>query len=194
MSRPVLEGLAVTCAVTGTEMPEAAARAIVTALAAYPEQAVLAALARCQREIHGRLSLAAILERIDDGRPGPEEAWAASPLNERMAVVWTPEWSEAYFAALPHIEAGETIAARMTFIEVYRRRVAEARASGRAPRWVLSHGWDKAETENAVVEAARIGRITSERALQLLPQIDPERLPTALIEAPQAHAALPRPQ
>lgn len=176
MNPTILEALAVTCAVTNTEMPEAAVRVIAGDLAEYPEQAVIGALVRCRREVTGRLTLAAILERLDDGRPGPEEAWAASPRGELDSIVWTPEWRDAYFAAAPHIDAGDLVAGRMAFLERYRKALAEARASGAAPTWVFSPGHDIRTREPAVQEAVIKGRITTQRALAMLPTIDPETL------------------
>jgi len=45
-------------------------------LSGYPEPQVLAALKRCRLEHKGRLTVADVLSRIEDGRPGVETAWA----------------------------------------------------------------------------------------------------------------------
>ena len=80
----LLQALAVTAELTGTELSEPAARVMANDLAAYPVQQVLGALTRCRRELKGRLTVAAILERLDDGRPGPNEAWAMIPQDEAV--------------------------------------------------------------------------------------------------------------
>lgn len=171
MNTKILEALAVTCAVTNTEMPEAAVRVMTSDLGAYPEEAVLTALVRCRRELTGRLTLAAVIERIDDGRPGPEEAWAASPRSEGESTVWTEEWATAYFVALPHLQDGDMVAARMAFLERYRRGLTEARTSGKPPHWSLSMGHDRKGRDEAVLAAVRMGRIGESRALALLPHL-----------------------
>lgn len=189
MNTKILEALAVTCAVTNTEMPEAAVRVMTSDLGAYPEEAVLTALVRCRRELTGRLTLAAVIERIDDGRPGPEEAWAASPRAESESAVWTPEWATAYFAALPHVQNDDMVAARMAFLERYRRGLTEARTSGKPPRWSLSMGHDRRGRDEAVMNAVRLGRIGQGEAMAMLPHLtrddfialpDPSRGPKRL--------------
>lgn len=173
MNPKIIEALGVTCALTATEMPEAAVRVMAGDLAGYPEGAVLAALVRCRRELTGRLSLAAVIERIDDGRPGAEEAWAACPKSERESVVWTPEWAAAYWICAVHIDRGDLVAGRMAFLEAYRKRVTEARAKALPVTWKLSQGYDKIGREIAVLDAVRVGRISAERAMALLPTITP---------------------
>ena len=79
LDNELAEALAVTAELTGTELSVAAAKVMATDLAAYPRQQVLGALARCRRELKTRLTMAAVIERLDDGRPGAEEAWAMIP-------------------------------------------------------------------------------------------------------------------
>lgn len=177
----LLEALAVTAELTGTELTKPAARALLADLQAYPHAQVIAALSRCRRELKGRLTLAAILERLDDGRPGPNEAWAMIPQDEAGSVVWTDEMSRAFGAAQPLIAAGQIIAARQTFIEVYERAVAEARAAQIAPRWTPSLGHDQTGRAGALEAAVRLGRITQERAATLLPSPNREQANAALI-------------
>lgn len=184
MNPKILEALAVTCAATSTEMPEAAVRVIASDLSGYPEAAVLGALVRCRREVSGRLSLAAILERIDDGRPGPEEAWAATPKSEWESVVWTPEWSMAHAAAAPHIDLGDMVPARMAFLETYRKRLAEARANGEPASWEFSRGFELDGREIAVTDAVLKGRISVQRAVAMLPTLEPAKI-EMLLEPPE---------
>lgn len=165
----LLEALAVTAELTGTELSEAAARAMVADLQAYPAQQVLVALTRCRRELKGRLTIAAVLERLDDGRPGPNEAWAMIPQDEAGSVVWTQEMAEAFGVAAPLLREGQVIAARSAFIEYYDRAIAQARAEIRPPRWFPSLGHDPKQRAVAIEHAVVKGRLTAERANQLLP-------------------------
>jgi len=165
----LLEALAVTAELTATELSEGAARVMAADLAAYPAQQVLAALVRCRRELKGRLTIAAIIERLDDGRPGPNEAWAMIPQDERGSVVWTPEMQEAFGVALPLLRDGQTIAARMAFIEAYQSIVARARAEQRPPTWQPSLGHDPATRTGVLEDAVRKGRISTKHGNALLP-------------------------
>lgn len=94
----------------------------------------------------------------DDGRPGPEEAWAiaATARNEAETVVWTEEIAEAYGAAQPVM--ADRVAARMAFVEVYARLVAKARAKGQPVRWVTCLGHDPARRAEAIRLALKLGR------------------------------------
>jgi hypothetical protein len=185
----LLEALAVTAELTGTELSESAARAMAADLGAYPVQQVLVALTRCRRELKGRLTIAAVLERLDDGRPGPNEAWAMIPQDEAGSVVWTQEMAEAFGVASPLLAEGQVIAARSAFIEYYERAIAHARAEILPPRWFPSLGHDPKQRAAAVEHAVMKGRITAERANQLLPTREQnvvalpapaERMPEAL--------------
>lgn len=168
----LLKALAVTAELTGTELSEAAAVVMADDLGQYPLPHILGALVRCRRELRGRLTLAAIIERIDDGRPGPNEAWAMIPQDERGSVVWTTEMAAAYGIAAPLLHEGQTIAARMAFIEAYERELTRARNEQAPVHWVPSLGHDPAQRDGAVREAERKGRITATHALALLPGPD----------------------
>lgn len=81
----VLAELALTCEVCAqTTLGAAALRVYLTRLAAHPSAAIIAALRRCQTEVHGHLSLAAIIERLpkDNPPPGP----ALERLLERQGL------------------------------------------------------------------------------------------------------------
>lgn len=178
----LLQALAVTAELTGTELSEPAARMLADDLTAYPLDLVLAALIRCRRELHGRLTLAAIIDRLDDGRPGPNEAWAMVPQDEAGSVVWTTEMAEAYGVAAPLLGAGQVIAARSAFLEAYAANVTRARAEQRPPRWFPSLGHDPLTRVAALDEAVRKRRIGADHARALLPAPDREHA-TATIHA-----------
>ena len=165
----LLQAIAVTAELTGTEISETAARVMAEELARYPEPWVVAALKRCQRELRSRMTLADVLARLDDGRPGPEEAWALCPRDEYSTVVWTEEMCAASGVARPLIAEGDDVAARMAFLERYRQEVQKAREEARPPRWTASLGWDVQGRETAVLEAVRSGRLTTDYAMAILP-------------------------
>jgi hypothetical protein len=157
----LLEALAVTAELCGRTFSEAAARVFVQDLQPYPESAVLKALARCRREVRGTLTLSDVVSRIEDGRPGAEEAWAQMPFDESQSVVWTEEMAEAFGVARALLDAGDKVAARMAFKESYLRLVAEARNAGRAVTWSPSLGYDKAGHAAVLSEAIAQGRISA---------------------------------
>jgi len=97
----------------------------------------------------------------NDGRPGPEEAWAIALRSddEFATVVWTQEIAQAKQAAQSLLDIGDEVGARMAFREAYNRIVAEARAAGVAPKWLESLGFDTAGRETALRAAVSAGRL-----------------------------------
>lgn len=175
-SPELIQAVAVTAELCGRTFSESAARVFIGDLDGYPEPAVLAALARCRREVKGVLTPNDVISRIDDGRPGAEEAWAMVPRDEWASVVWTEEMSQAFGAAAGMLAAGEEIPARMAFREVYSRLVATARDQRIPVRWTPSLGLDPTGREAAVIDAAQKGRLKLEHARTLVPtlQASPE--------------------
>lgn len=171
-TKALLQAIAVCAELTRTQLSEAAARVLAEDLARYPEPQVLHALSRCRRELRSGLTLADILARLDDGRPGPEEAWAMIPRDEATSVVWTSEMAQAWGAAAPLLAEGDGVAARMTFLERYRSLVQLARDRGEPPRWEPSLGHDPHGRESVLIEAAEKGRLAAEHVTRLLPHRD----------------------
>jgi hypothetical protein len=138
-------------------------------LAAYDLQTLSAAFSAHMRDpANGKFEPkpAHIIEQIEraaknDGRPGPEEAWAISPgaRDESDTVVWTHECVQAWAAATPIMAIGDEVGARMAFKETYARLVAEARARFEAASWEVSEGFDKERRRSAVGRAIEAGRI-----------------------------------
>lgn len=167
----LLQALAVTAELTGTQLSDAAATMMAADLAVYPLPQVLGALTRCRRELKTRLTVAAIIERLDDGRPGSEEAWAMIPQDERGSVVWTQEMAEAFGVAQALIAVGDLIAARMAFRETYTALVTRARSEQRQVLWMPSFGHDQGGRQPAIEEAVTKGRIGINRARVLLGRV-----------------------
>lgn len=169
----VIKAIAVTAELTGTVLSEAAVRVFAADLARYPAAAVLASLERCRREVKGRLTLSDVIERIEaqDGRPGAEEAWSIAPRDEASTTVMTDEIAIAWGAALPLVQLGDHVAARMTFREVYNREVESARQAAKPVRWFASLGQDLQGRAPVLREAVARGRLSHARAVSLLPQL-----------------------
>ncbi|SET40830.1 hypothetical protein SAMN05216326_12539 [Nitrosomonas marina] len=168
-SEELLKAIAVTAELTDTDLSEAAARVMADDLSEYPEDQVLKALVKCRREVKGRLRISDVVSRLDDGRPGPEEAWAMIPHNERDSVVWTEEMAEAYGIAAPLINDGDRVQARMAFLETYKDRCEKARSEKLPVKWSPSLGFDKNGRERVLLEAVEKGRLSHDHVVGLLP-------------------------
>lgn len=170
-SPELIRAIAVTSELCGRTFSEAAARVFVGDLSAYPEEQVLGALVRCRKEVRGALTIQDVISRLDDGRPGAEEAWAMLPHNEGDSAVWTTEMSQAFGVAVGLIDAGAMVEARMAFKETYLRMVNHARDKGIAVRWAITLGHDVRGRESALIDAVDKGRISYERAQEFMPML-----------------------
>lgn len=168
--KKLIEAIAVAQEVTGTPLgSDAAIEAMVMDLQGYPEGQVLAAIRRCMREVKGKLTLADIITRIDDGRPPPEVAWSMVPKTEAASVCWTTEMRDAFAVCYRLVEDCELVQARMAFLEAYRNQVQLARDARLPVEWVFSLGTDKDQRELVILDAAEKGRVSIEGAQRLLP-------------------------
>ena len=184
-ARELIQAIAVTAELTSTVMSDAAVAVMAEDLLAYPEAAVLSALSRCRRELTGRLSLAAVLERLEegDGRPSSDEAWAIAiaAADEAETVVWTMEMAHAFGIAKPILDARDKVGARMAFREAYDRLVREARAAKTPCGWSVSLGSDTQRRSVAITAAADAGRLTQQSAQALLPPSEATGVVVALL-------------
>lgn len=155
----LIKALAVTAQLMGTTLSEEAAEVFAGDLSGFPVDAIKAALVRCRKEVKGRLTVADVVSRIDDGRPGPEEAWAMLPKNEHDSVVWSDEMRRAFGVCGPLLSEGDHIAARMAFREAYISEVQKARDAGTPVTWTPSYGHDRIGRASAVREAIDRGRL-----------------------------------
>jgi len=181
----LVEMLVATAEVMGEQIRPTAAAYMVTDLASYPLRVLAEALTACRREVKGRLSLAAIMERIDDGHPAPNEAWAVAirAADEAVTLVWTEQTRDAWTAALPLVEEGDKIAARQAFLEVYARLVKSARAVGGCAVYQPSLGCDASARAAALQLAVDAGRLAHEQVAEhlALPSPTPAFNPLALL-------------
>jgi hypothetical protein len=104
-----------------------------------------------------------------DGRPGADEAWSMIPRDEHTSVVWTDEMAEAWSISQPLLDEGDQVAARMAFKEAYTRIVEANKRNSIKPKWFPSLGTDKNGREAVLADAVRLGRISADHAVGLLP-------------------------
>lgn len=159
----------------GQTLSAGAAKLIAEDLADYQPQDIRAALQACRRELTGKLTLAAILQRVQaaDGRPEPNEAWALAlgASDETDSAVLTEEIQLAMGASQAVLDAGDKIGARMAFLSAYQRFVDAARREAKPVRWALSMGYDPQRRVAAVQAAVRLGRLTDPQAQQYIAQL-----------------------
>lgn len=107
--------------------------------------------------------------KADDGRPGPEEAWAIAlrGRDEVATVVWTDEMAQAWGVAQPVFALGDEVGARMAFRESYARLVELARRDRRPASWWPSIGTDQSLRRDAIVQAVELGRLPRRELLEL---------------------------
>lgn len=183
-SSNVLKAVCVTAELCGRTFTEAAARVFCDDLAAYPEGEVLGALARCRREVKGMLTTQDVISRLDDGRPGVEEAWAMIPEGEDETIVWTAEMAEAHAACAPLLAQGDRIGARMAFKEVYAKAVTRAVSAAYPVRWSVSLGWDLEKRKRALPAAVEAGKLLAPEARDACPALPLTRDDKLALPAP----------
>lgn len=164
--------IAATAEVLGQTITSDAAEMMADDLSGYPADVVAGALKACRRELTGKLTLAAILQRIQasDGRPGKDEAWsiALSAADESETVVMTAEILQAMTAAQPVLDLGDKVGARMAFLSAYERLVTAARAGAIPTTWSVSLGFDPKRRVTAIESAVRMQLITQQVGAQYL--------------------------
>ena len=191
MSTRILEAISVTAEMTGTQLSGPAMRGMEIELDAFPEQQVLHALARCRRELKHRLTLADILERLEnaDGRPTADEAWATAlqAFDESSTVLLNDEISEAMAIARPIYNERDKTGARMAFRDAYERLVQRNREARLAVKWWPSLGQDPRGREIVIRAAVDKGLLGHEHLRALPPPMEPdgEKI-AALIAGPKS--------
>lgn len=106
-----------------------------------------------------------------DGRPTADEAWsvALKGRDEVSSVVWTDEISQAFLSvALPILESGDKIGARIGFRDNYNRLVEQARAGGVQVHWSISCGTDKQLRSDTAQQAVVDGYLSHDVADRFL--------------------------
>lgn len=177
----LLENLAATSELMGQSISPLALEYMAKDLKQYPVDTVIEALNKLRRESKGRLTLAAIVEKIEelnpDGRPKADEAWAMIPQDEYASSVMTQEMAEAMGIAQSLLDDGDKIGARMAFRDAYNRIVDANKRNGVPVSWFPSLGWEKSGRVPVLAEAVRLGRLTQDHVLRL---VAPEEIDTVL--------------
>ena len=153
----ILKALSVAAELTGTYMSEDGLATLVEDLVGtYPVEAILGAITMARKQVRrGNLTPAEIFNRIDDGRPGPEEAWAEICKPDSETIIWTQEMADARRVIAELRNQGDMIAARMAFKEAYERFVMTARAHRIPVKFQVSLGYDKLGHAPALADAVR---------------------------------------
>ena len=165
-------GICATAETLGQTISATAARLMAEDLSVFPPQDIRKALQSCRRELTGKFTLGAVMQRIqaEDGRPGKDEAWAIAVManDEFETVVMTDEIQLALTAARPVLESGDKIGARMTFINAYERFVLHAREAAKPVNWHVSIGYDANRRAIAIEKAVQMQRIPHEHGQKYL--------------------------
>ena len=173
----IVEMLAATAEAMGQTVAPTALAVMAGDLSGYPLAKIMAALTRCRRELRGRLTLADVIDRLEeaDGRLSGDEAWAMviASRDEAVTIVWTDEIEEAAGAAGPILRSGDKVGARMAFLRAYDRIVQARRDAGAMPVTRVSLGHDPAERAAAINAAVAAGKLTHQDAQRYLPAPEP---------------------
>lgn len=166
--------LCATAETLGHALSASAAELMAEDLAEYGMEHIAAALRACRKELTGKLTLAAILQRVhaEDGRPGRDEAWAIALQagDERDTVVLTSEIMAALQVARPILAARDKVGARMAFLNAYDRLTDQARQEAQPVKWEVSLGFDPDLRIRAIEQARNLGRLPAAEASRLLLQ------------------------
>lgn len=113
----------------------------------------------------------------------PNEAWAKVENicnDESAAIVWSEEMRLSWGDAYPLIRSNDMIAARMTFIESYRKRISQLISEKKRPKHTLSSG-TKENNVAALLDAISKKQIEPKIALSYEPELKiPDRILNSL--------------
>ena len=112
------------------------------------------------------------LPATNDGHPGADEAWGLLVRliqDERETGVLTEQMRAGWEACQPILDLGDEVGARMCFLDVYRRRIQDARQNGFKAHWTVTLGADPTLRIQRLQEAVAARRISSDYAHSLLP-------------------------
>lgn len=161
----MVAGISATAESMGAPLSEGALVLMAADLAAFPLADVVEALQRTRREHHGRLTIAAVFERL----PGAsrtmtaDEAWSLvlqkEPWNEERTCVLPQAALTAWYAGADVYRVGDQIGARMAFKGAWPAAVAEHGAAV-----AVSEGWDREDRTRAIEQAVAEGLIGPDKA------------------------------
>jgi hypothetical protein len=149
-------------------------------LSEFSDEQIIKALKKCRNELKYFPSIAEIRERIDIGHLEPNEAWSICPKTDNESVCWTNEIEIAYHVAYSLILSGDLIAARMAFIESYKKQLCFARENHIIPQWKLSFGYNKDHRIAIGKEAIEKKLLPYYEVQKLLPEMEQNFEPKVL--------------
>ena len=89
--------------------------------------------------------------------------------DERETGVLTEQMRAGWEACQPILDLGDEVGARMCFLDVYRRRIQDARQRGNPAHWSVTLGADPQLRIQRLSEAVAARRIDADQARWLLP-------------------------
>ncbi|ARS51521.1 hypothetical protein [Kushneria konosiri] len=169
----LVEEILATAEILGQEMRATVVNVMVRDLREYEYSDVSQSLTRCRAELTGKLTLAAILERMQGANQflSPNEAWALAltAQDELETVIWTAEVATAAGVAQPILDLGDKVGARMAFISAYEREVAAAKSERRQPEYMVSLGYSPERRQEAITQGVKKGLLAAPKVEHLLP-------------------------
>lgn len=184
-----IKNLAVILEMSGQSMSTEAMVMIADELSQFDYNAVQNAMRKCARECKYKITLAEIIDRIDDGRPSPEKAWQeVQHLTEDDAKVLTTEQNQAFCMVSTSLIDGDTsarITAKQTFMQEYKRLCQESRDQGKPVQYFLARANGDYEGTKALaaVNLAMIeNKLPQVEAVKLLPEYRDEILNVPQLE------------
>lgn len=168
----LIDALCVTAEAMGNVITASTAMMMADDLADYSLPELGRALRACRREVKGRLTVADVIQRCqaEDGRPGKDEAWSIGleSSDEYGTAVMTWEIQQAMAAAIPIMNEGDNVGARMAFMSAYERLVRISRQDAKPVEWIVSLGIIPERRAEAIEKAVQLKRIPQEHAVRYL--------------------------
>jgi len=179
--------MTVTMSLYGKDATQALMRVYWAALVAYPMEQVRHAFSAWVQDPQQGTFMpkpADIIRTIQDASGSVQwlsanEAWAIAirAEDESRTIVWTKEIAQAWQLALPIMEEGDKIGARMAFIPAYERLVKQAQLEGRTAQWQVSQGWDPHQRQVAIEQAVSAGLLPPPKPEPVLQIAGPDQQP-----------------
>jgi len=181
MKERIIQILGATIEAMGQTPSASALELMANDLSDYPTNEIEAAASKLRRT-GGRFSLASLVAMMSGGWIGANEAWSTFPKTEAETGIVTQQAMTAWNAASELFESGDSVAARMAFIETYNRVVAEGPVK---PEYTVTLGHDVKQRAGVIKKGLDSGLLTHEQASKYLSSESLIRLEN---NAPEYHA------
>lgn len=168
----LIDALCMTAEAIGSTISPSTAMMMADDLSDYGLDELARALRACRMEVRHKLTVSDIIQRCqaEDGRPGKDEAWSIGleSSDEYGTAVMTWEIQQAMAAALPIMNEGDNVGARMAFMSAYERLVRISRQEAKPVEWIVSLGIATERRAEAIEKAVQLKRIPQEHAARHL--------------------------